>query len=598
MSEADVRAAFDAAETIAPDEAEDLGGAGGDGAPPDLADCDPDELAFNAAAMPLNDFGNGQRLITYFGDDIRFVPRLGWFRWDGRRWCPDEDEMDVRRDAQKIAGLILKEVPYLALPDWRREALVLWQDCKAEFAKLDGKPASDRTDEERARLSALRPIQIEGLAAAKALSDVRATHKVHAKSSGNSPKISAMLLEARTSVVIPVGDLNADPLVVNCGNGVLRFHQAVDPFDASFGDARPKWRVDLLDHDRGQMISKMCEADYHPEAEAPVFMAFLEKIQPDPDMRAFLRRWFGYCLTGLTGEQKMAFLFGGGRNGKSTLVEIIARIMADYGTTIPIETLTGSEQRKGSDATPDLVRLPGARFVRASEPEEGKRMKEALIKALTGGEAIMIRRMMQEFVEITPEFKLTVSGNHKPEIRGGDDGIWRRVLLIMFGEQIAKEDVDRALPQKLWAEREGIFAWMVAGCLEYLECGLKEPAAVLAATEEYRRDSDPYRTFLQEECEITGNPDDFVVGRDLVDAFNAWRLANSLDAFGKRTVANGFKLRAGNVKGVGADGEAERDFAPAKKSDTGWRGIKVPAETMDRIARFGDELRASAARKG
>lgn len=131
-------------------------------------------------------------------------------------------------------------------------------------------------------------------------------------------------------------------------------------------------------------------------------MRFLERIQPEPEMRAFLQRWFGYSLTGLTNEQKLVFLHGGGRNGKSTLVDLVAKMMGEYATSMPIETLTGSETRKGSDATPDLVRLPGARMVRASEPEKGVQFKEALIKLLTGGEPIMVRRMRRNSLKSIP----------------------------------------------------------------------------------------------------------------------------------------------------------------------------------------------------
>lgn len=159
--------------------------------------------------------------------------------------------------------------------------------------------------------------------------------------------------------------------MVNCQTGVLRFSREIDLHDAAWGQSAPVWRVDQLPHDRRHLISKMMLADYDPAATCPHFLAFMETVQPDPAVRDFLQRWFGLTLTGIKTEQKLAFFFGGGRNGKSTLVDTIARIMADYGTTIPIETLTGTEQRKGSNSTPDLVRLPGSRMARASEPEQG-----------------------------------------------------------------------------------------------------------------------------------------------------------------------------------------------------------------------------------
>lgn len=613
MTKEDVEAAFDNAETIAPLEGQDVDAAGdfadydahfkgqntqnnGDDYqfPPDADDDCPE---FRCASLPLNDYGNGKRLAEYYGQNILFVPRLGWYRWGEKRWRPDEDELAVRRDAQKVAGHILAEIPHILLEPWQVDALDLYLATQGELASLQ--KVKDKTEEQKGRCDALIEIRSKGRSVQELLQKAKAAHRAHARSTGNSPKISNMLLEARVAAATTVGALNADPLMLNCETGVVQFSREADPHGAAWGDGKTVWRAHLLPHDRRQLISKMAVAGYNPklafdgQKQCPVWMDFLETVQPEVAVRGFLQRWFGYCLTGLTKEQKLAFFFGGGRNGKSTMVDVIARILADYGTTLPIETLTGTEQRKGSDATPDLVRLPGARFVRASEPEQGKRMKEALIKALTGGEAIMIRRMMQEFVEIEPEFKLTISGNHKPEIRGADDGIWRRVLLVPFEVQIAEKNVDGDLAEKLWAERDGILAWMIAGCLDYLENGLGVPDAVRAATDEYRHESDPMRVFLTTECKITGSPDHFETGRDLCDAFNAWLLSNADSPWGKRTVANRIKERAGTVKG-----ETGYTYTPHKISDTGYRGIKISSAAMDRIAEYGDELRGGTGGRG
>lgn len=589
----DIRAAFDARETLppaapaAPLAPDDQGPP--EGAPPAVL---PDCPEATAAQFPLNDYGNGQRLIEYYGADMLFVPRLGWYRWAGKRWAADEDELRVRTDAQRVAGRILGEVDHLALEDWEMSALDMAHDTRDQLAEIEAVARNDRSADQVARLAQLHKIASTAAEIRERQSKRRASHRAHAKNSGNTSKISNMLLEARTASAIGINDLNSDPLALNCENGTLQFSLDLNPHDAEWGKTDPEYRVDLVPHDRNHLISKMVPVEYDATARCPHWLRFLETVQPDAEMRGFLQRWFGYCLTGRTVEQKLAFLYGGGRNGKSTMVDTIAKILADYGTTVPIETLTGTEQRKGSDATPDLVRLPGARFVRASEPEQGQRLKEALVKALTGGESIMIRRMMQEFVEVTPEFKLTISGNYRPEIRGSDDGIWRRVMLVPFETQIAEADVDAALPDKLWAERAGILAWLVEGCLDYLKTGLRPPQAVKEATDEYRQESDPMRLFLTTECEITG-AEDFERARDLSDAFNAWLLDKGEAVWGKRTVSNAIKARAGTVKGAGG-----MVFAPGKRSDTGYIGIRIKPAAMDRIAAYGEELRSGAARKG
>ncbi|WP_417723971.1 phage/plasmid primase, P4 family [Salipiger sp.] len=589
----EIRDACARAEIIPPmDPPADSGGGDDREIPPGETYQEPPEA--EGAQFPLNDYGNGQRLLTYFGRDILFVPRLGWFRWQGERWLADEDELKVRADAQKIAGRILSEIEFLALEDWERDAIELGRELTGELRDLEKMPRDQVSDEDRKRLRELREIVGRADDIKERFGKRKSAHRSHARNSGNSGKISNMMVEARTAVACGINDLNSDPLALNVANGTIRFQLDLDPHSEAWGRRDPDWRLQLDPHDRADMISKLVPVAYHKGAKCRLWREFLDRVQPDPAMQRFLQRWAGYCLTGKTTEQKLVFHFGGGRNGKSTFTDTIAKILSDYGTTVPIETLTGSEQRKGSDATPDLVRLPGARFVRASEPERGTRMKEAMIKALTGGEAIMIRRMMQEFVEVEPEFKLNISGNHKPEIRGGDDGIWRRVLLVPWQEQIAECDVDAGLPEKLWAEREGILAWMVEGCLDWLRTGLQIPASIREATEEYREASDPIRLFLKTECEITGASDDWLRARDLTDAFLGWMIETEQGAWGTRTVANHFKERAnGGFKGP--DGQ---QFTPAKRSDTGYIGIRLKEDAWDRIAKYGEQIRAAAARKG
>ncbi|WOI32866.1 phage/plasmid primase, P4 family [Tritonibacter scottomollicae] len=555
--------------------------------PPDDAYLE-DKPEAKGASFPLTDYGNGQRLIHYFGRDFVWVPRLGWYRWDGRRWQADEDEILVRRDAQQISDRILHEIPFVALDDWQRDALDLWREVKAEYRKLIGVKVKDRAEGDAERLEELEGIREKGVAAEKAIAGLRKSHRDHARASGNSSKISNMLQEAQPAKAVRVDDLNADKLALCVENGVLRFSMVEDEHAAEWGEkAQLVPRAKLEDHDRADMITKMVRAKYDPGATCPTFLAFLKRILPEREIRDFMQRWCGYNLTGLTTEQKLAFLFGGGRNGKSTLMDLIGRIMDDYGTTIPIETLTGSEQRKGSDATPDLVRLPGARYVRASEPEQGQKMKEALIKSLTGGEAIMIRRMMQEFVEVVPEFKLTIGGNYRPEVRGADDGIWRRIMLVPFLQQIPQDEVDPLLPQKLWAERDGILSWMVQGALDWMQGGLRPPEAILEATADYRLTSDPVRQFLEDECEITGSPEDDVMARIMNDAFNAWQLDNGNAAWTSRHLSNQMLLRVGAIKGP--NGET---FERVKSSNYVYRGVRLKQDALTRLDVYRERLEA------
>jgi putative DNA primase/helicase len=278
-------------------------------------------------------------------------------------------------------------------------------------------------------------------------------------------------------------------------------------------------------------------------------------------------------MTGLK-VQKFAFFYGSGANGKSVLIDLIARMMGDYAHSAKIESFTGRNRRGGGDATPDIFPLMGARMVRASEPEEGERLQEGLIKELTGGEPLLVRQLHEDFIEVHPFFKLTISGNHKPEIRGTDDGIWRRVLLVPFDVQIPPEERDEKLIEKLWAERSGVLNWLIDGLLQYLEAGLQEPAQVRDATQDYRADSDPIGSFLGDACVVTGDPDNFLYARELIQGFNLWLDLRGEGMWGDRTISLKFKNLAGRFR----DTRTGKQFSAAKRDATGYRGVRFTPE--------------------
>src|SRR5262249_55881541 len=151
----------------------------------------------------------------------------------------------------------------------------------------------------------------------------------------------------------------------------------------------------------------------------------------------------GYCATGYVTEQKLFFHYGEGRNGKSTFIEAWAHVLGTYAATIPIQTfLQAGQPQRGGEPTPQLARLPGVRLLRTSEPEKDAFLAEALIKLATSGEPILVRGLNKDFFELRPQFKLLICGNYKPRIRGTDDGIWRRMVLIPWPVRISDDECD------------------------------------------------------------------------------------------------------------------------------------------------------------
>lgn len=551
-------------------------GLGPDDRSPAPPEDDIDDPIVPCAQLPLNDYGNGQRFCLHFGRDVLRVPRVGWFVWSGKRWEKDPDEILTRRYAQKLGGLIEREIPHLVLEEWQMSVLAEARQLRKRAKELDdtidrGGDEAEAAKSERSKLDG-RLAEINGLE--KILASKRKEHRGFARTSGNTTRIQAAMTEAAVGLVKPLDLLDSAPLDVTCETGVLRFEVTGGP---GTGFSRTA-DVQMLDHDREFYSTKMMQVEYAPQAEAPLFHQFLNRIQPDPEMRGFLQRWLGLSMTALTGEQKLCFFHGGGGNGKSVLVDLIAKMMGDYASTAKIESLTGRNRRGGGDATPDLVPLMGARFVRASEPEEGEKLQEGLIKELTGGEPILVRALHSDFVEVWPQFKLTISGNHKPDIRGLDDGIWRRVLLVPFDVHIPKEERDPNLGEKLWAERSGILNWLIEGLLAYLEIGLQEPDAVLDATREYREESDPVGMFLDSACIVTGDPTDSISSKDLGLAFSYWMDQRGEGQWTDKTVSRRLKEKTrGWRSSVTGKGLSSRKSNGLMQYD----GIRF-TETLDR----------------
>lgn len=535
----------------------------GSGLPPD----DPEPPVRKASRQTENDVGNAQRFVIHFGEDVMFVPRVGWFTWEGKVWAADPDELEVRRRAQKIGPLMLQELDFLRLPEHEMELILEEQEVLPRCRDLAAVPAKDRSEEQKAEYRDLQ-IKLDRIGEAKErLTKRRDRRRGYSKTAGNSGPIKNMLVESQTSLAVALEDLDADPWVINCESGVLRSTLR----EEREGDRVHRYAgLDVLPHERGQRLTKIMPVTYDPEAEAEKFHAFLNRVLPDPAIRAFLQRWFGVSMTAEP-LQNMVFLYGSGANGKSVLVDTMARILGDYAATARIESLTGTNRRGGGEATPDLMPLIGSRMVRTSEPDEGAKLQEGMIKELTGGEAIMVRALHADFIEVRPVFKLLMSGNHKPDIRGTDDGIWRRFLMVPFDVQIPIEERDPHLVDKLWAERDGIFRWALEGLAMFREQGLAPPAAVMEATADFRAEQDPVGDFLSSCTLVTGDPAHTMPSARLNEAFRYWQVRNGTGTWNPTTVSRRLSEKADRWRHPNGGGT----FSKRKASTVYFDGIRL-----------------------
>ncbi len=357
----------------------------------------------------------------------------------------------------------------------------------------------------------------------------------YAMRSEASGKLKALVDLATSEKGVPVlpAELDQDPWLINCQNGTLNLKT---------GELQP--------HDRMNFITKIAPVEYSQEAKAPIWANFLDRIMDsNTKLINFLQRLIGYVLTGLTSEQKFPFFYGVGGNGKSVFIRVIQTLMGDYSKTISSDALMVRQGAGGEAANPYLARLVGCRFVVASETDEGRRLSESLIKSLSGQDKFATRALYGDVFEFQPTFKLLIYGNHKPVIRGNDPGIWRRVLLVPFTVRIPENEQDKELYEKLIEELPGIFAWAVQGCYEWQRGGLRPPAEVLNATEDYRQEMDSIESFINENCIVV--PFAKISASELYEAYSKYcqengELVHSQKKFGGTLTEKGFEKERGH----------------------------------------------------
>lgn len=451
------------------------------------ASTEPNPDANSAGPFRLTDMGNARRLVTQHGRDLRYSHTQDtWYVWAGNRWTPD-DSGEVMRRAKATAISIFGEV-----------------------------------------------LNAESSAAREEIA-------LHAMRSQSARSLGNMIQVAKSEAGIPIahGVFDADPFLFNCINGTV---------DLRTGE--------LLPHCREHLLTKMSPVAYDPNAKSPVWDQFLAKtfasdpkepeISPNTEMISFMGRLLGYCMTADIREQVLPVMWGGGSNGKSTLLNTIRAVFGTgYYTKAPRALLMA---RKFESHPTELTVLDGIRLVVATESAQDQRLSEDLVKDLTGGEAIKARRMRENFYEFDPTHKVILCTNHRPRIVDTDDGIWRRVILIEFGTKFWNPDKgevgpdhlkqDKSLFGKLAAEFPGILAWLVRGCIEWQKNGLQAPKMIQDKTAEYREDEDQIQHFMSECCEVSNTAGDTLL-KDVYSRFSDWCDENGYRAGSNRRLKAG-----------------------------------------------------------
>lgn len=442
------------------------------------------------ARLERNDLGNAERLIARFGNELCFVPQVGWMAWDGTRWDADGGEFLALRRAQETSRAIQLEAaaipPFDEIEPERPDARERW---------LARKTAHEN------KIVALRKWAV---------------------ASGNQSKCTGMLAAATPALRRRYGEFDAKPYHLNMLNGTLRLDLAQRRANQELTEVR----FPLFEHRQSDCLTKCGDASYDPDATCPQWDEFVAQVFTNAeDVAWYVQKKLGYAFFGSDPEQKIWIWHGGGSNGKSTLLEVFCRVLGDYAVTTPVAAFLHMQHKDGNAASPAQAEWPGARLIRTSEPEAGDRLNESLIKQTTGGEPMKARNLNKGFFEFKQNAVLIIGANILPTLVGKDFGIRRRIVVVPFRHQFKTGGRGPGGTVRLYAdemakEASGILNWALRGFLGWIEEGLEPPKAITDATEAYFAEMDPIGQFLLEACEFG---DDFTEGAtDMYNAYKKW----------------------------------------------------------------------------
>lgn len=447
------------------------------------------------------DLGNAERFAFFHRHNLKHCdPTQSWYIWNGRRW-----EEDAERRIE------------------------VWAKQTARRIYRESDEATDKS--------------------------LRQELSRHAVKTESAQRIRAMIDLSRSEPGIPItpDQLDADPWLLNCGNGTLHLKS---------GELRPHRREDL--------ITKIVGTDYDADATFPMWDEFIERsTEGDSELAGYLRQALGYSLCGSYREELLFFIYGPASSGKSTFIEAAKVALGAYAMTADFHTFLRRDFSNPSGPSSDLARLAGSRMVISVETDRGKKLAEGMIKLYTGGDTLVARKAYQAEFEFLSRGKLWLVANDAPRLSAEDEALWRRIRRVPFNCTVPESERDPAVKETLTQDpeaRRAILAWAVRGFHEWIEAGkLATPAAVRESTDAYRAEVDALADFLEECCTVeVGNPELWIPTGELWTRYKAWaedagikrsltkrRFGDSLKAHGIMADKGGKGLRIWRGLGLG-----------------------------------------------
>lgn len=470
---------------------------------------------FVLQCLDANELGDGLLYAALHKDKFVFAKGAEvWYVWDRHSW---------RRDEMDLAIAAVENV-----------ALRYAEEIEVQGAKL-ADAMKDPSDDGKAVQRSIRA-RIDNLQ--KRISRLR-------KDSGRSNCLKFAHTNPVLSLAIRAADFDLNPWLLACDNGVINLQT---------GELEPGNPADY--------ISKRAKASFPGVAVDTSFWSdvLLDIYSADDNLVDYMRRLYGYGITGLNIEHVFPVLVGRGRNGKSLVVEAISHALGDYAGPVPAEMLLDSARSTTAGGTsPEIMALKGLRLAIASETDEGRRFSAAKVKWLTGGDSLTGRGLYDKhLITFQPTHLLMLLTNHQPNAPDSDYAFWERCFLVDHllsfvdraeGEELKPHErrANKTLPTRLREQADTILAWLVRGCLEWQQIGLAPPKSVVESTRGYQEDENYMGQFLEAVCDQ--GPHLKSSATELYEAFTHWYKAhiNPKERYLPSQKAFGSKLKAAEL---------------------------------------------------
>jgi putative DNA primase/helicase len=487
----------------------------------------PPEDARTRAKLPHTDVGNAERLRMAYGEDLRFVPGLGWVAWSGKIWEAEFGEGAALSVASRLPELLIEEAAAVSSAPVPKVQLDAW------LAENEGAEAGDG---------------IKAIRAARKRSAF-----AFARTCGSLSRLNAALTLLRDKCRARMADLDPLPFRITAENGELDLERLAADWPDAEGCSdglQDAWRSHVLSclgpHRRESLSTRMLGCAVDPDAQAPGWEAFLLAALPDPEMRAFAQRLAGYLLSGRNSLRICVVLLGPGGNGKSAFSNGLSKVLGTYSAACRIEMFLESRIAM-QGPTPEEAVLPGARAYFASEPEPEATLSGSKIKGITGGERRLAHAKGKAPFEWLPSGVPLLSFNEVPKITDLSEGMWRRLTFIPFKralhelpaeQQVSDDDFTNILER----EAPGILNWMMQGWVDLQRGGLRPPDESSEIKAAQRALADPIGEFLIE-CTVA-EPASALQSGEMYKVFVLWCEKSgvkplSITRFGKTLINKG-----------------------------------------------------------